>query len=96
MTNKGNTWIVAIVVLLLCAAIFSTLWPAHLAPDKSGNPSYPLVLCINTPAGLLTYRISVEESDLFDHLPKRDTPIGPTDRTVILMALASELLVAAK
>ena len=86
----------ALVRELLYASILSTFWPAHICPAKRANDEYKHVLCVQTPAGLLTWRVTAEELSLFEHLPRREQAINATDRTAILLALATDLLVEAK
>lgn len=72
---------------LLYGAVLCRFWPAYIAPCKVPNPDYPSVLCVKSPMGLLTWRVSPDEAMLFEHLPKRDTPTAPADRTPILLHL---------
>lgn len=73
------------------AAILARLWPAYIANDSRENPSFPHVLCVDSPAGLLTWRMSADELDLFEFLdvPRKNLPIAPRDRQPVLMALAA-------
>lgn len=42
---------------------------AHLEPPKRADLLFPAVLCVHTPAGQLTWKLSLEDVDDFRHLP---------------------------
>lgn len=81
---------------LLYAAVFARLWPASLVESKPENEDYPYVLCVESPCGRLTWRISSEEQDYFTERLTSQPNAGEKaeDRTPILMALldAPELI----
>jgi hypothetical protein len=72
--------------------IFARLWPAYITPTKPANNDYPLLLCIESPAGLLIYRVSEEEKVIVedeDWLPTRpNAGEKAVDRTPLLIAIA--------
>lgn len=66
---------------LLWAGIGARMWPSFVAPtpdlrDGSKDDLFPAVLCIDSPAGRLSYRLSKDEIDAFAHVPSRDTYDG--------------------
>ncbi len=73
--------------------IFARLWPSYLTPTAPENKDYPRLLCIDSPAGLLVYRISTEEQAVFkgeDWIATRSNcGEKADDRTPVLMALAA-------
>ncbi len=75
---------------LLYAGVLARLWPAYLAPSKPSNDAFPLLLCVESPAGLLTWRLDSDECVMFDWLEQRDNAgEKATDRTPILHGLAT-------
>ncbi len=76
---------------LLWAAIGSQIWPAYLAEPRKPQENFPYILCLNTPAGLMVYRVSDEELPLFDHLDRRGIEERESgDKWAILHALAQD------
>lgn len=70
-------------------AILARIWPAYIASSK--NADYPYVLCVESPAGLLAWRLDAVDRALLDWLPKRLSElVAVTDRMPILLHLASE------
>lgn len=52
----------------LLLAVFTRLWPSHVAPSKYGG--WPWTVCVHSPAGQLAWRITDEErTTIFAHLP---------------------------
>lgn len=78
---------------LLYAAVFARLWPSYLAEVRPANDSYPVILCVESPAGRLTWRISSEELPYFEEWLKTTPNAGERaeDRTPVLMALSDVL-----
>jgi len=75
---------------LLSGRIFARTWPAYVTAPKTPNASFSLLLCVESPAGLLTYRLSEDEYGLVDGIPRRpNTGENPVDRLPILHALAT-------
>lgn len=89
--RSRQTAIAAIARELLYGGTLARVWPAYLTPVIVVNDEYPLLLCVKSPAGLLTWRISKEEMEFFDWLDVRaNSGERATDRTPILMALAED------
>jgi len=78
---------------LLYAGVFARLWPSYLAEAKPANDSYPAVLCVESPAGRLTWRVSSEEMPYFEEWLQSTPNAGEKaeDRTPVLMALSEAL-----
>ncbi len=74
---------------LMYAVLLSRLWPSYLTAPKRENLEYPLILCVESPAGLLTWRLEPEAvAGWFSGLPKRaNSGEVATDRTGVLLAL---------
>lgn len=75
---------------LLYAGVLARLWPAYITPIPD-NDDYPACLCVESPAGLLTWRLAADERDMpyFAWLERRKTDLKrATDRTPLLLALA--------
>ena len=74
---------------LLYGGTLARIWPAYTTNVRRPNPEYPYLLCVESPAGLLTWRLSEDEAVFFEWLPNRqNTGELAADRTPILMALA--------
>lgn len=77
---------------LLWAAIGARVWPAYLAKPRIEQANFPFILCIDSPAGPIVYRVSAEELPLFDRLERRES--GPDyesgDKMAALLLLASD------
>ena len=79
---------------LMYASILARIWPAHLMPPRqTSDKRFVAILCIETPAGEIVYRLTDEELPVFSHLEER--PIHGGDHTAvtkegILLALATE------
>lgn len=77
---------------LLYAGILARLWPSWMTTPRhpKQNPSFPYLLCIETPAGLLVWRLTENESIFFDWVVRQDND-GRTaeDKEGALYALAS-------
>lgn len=72
---------------ILTARILSRVWPAYTVPWP--NADYPLLVCVDSPAGHLTWRAAADEVDLFAELPQRQRGKEmPLDRTEVLHNLA--------
>jgi hypothetical protein len=67
-------------------------WSAYLTEPKNikQNPGFPALLCIDTPAGLAVWRLSLDELDAFkEWLPyKENDGRVAEDKAVLLYALA--------
>ncbi len=75
---------------LLYAAILSRLWPSFKAELKRQDPKFPCVLCIDTPAGRIAYKLSVEDMEGFEHVTdwrEDDAPCSATDKLARLLDL---------
>jgi hypothetical protein len=77
---------------LLYAGILARIWPAFLTEPTVPQVNFPALLCIESPAGLLVWRLSADELAGFqDWIPYRDNPGTPAeDKFAALYALAME------
>jgi len=78
---------------LMTGVVLARLWSAYLMPPHYPNEEFPLMLCVNSPAGLLTWRMTGDESDYVKQwlqleLRRNTTHQDPVDRLPILQALA--------
>ncbi len=72
---------------LLYCGILARLWPSFVA--EVDNPVYPWIVCVQSPAGELTWRLTEEERPFFDWMETGATSLKRAiDRTPTLMALA--------
>ena len=74
-------------------AIGSRIWPSYLFLPRATQPNFPALVCIESPAGPMVYRVAADELTLFDHLERRQD--GPTtyiagDKMIALLHLATE------
>ncbi len=76
---------------LMTAGIFARIWPAYLTTPKIQNDTFPLLLCVESPAGLLVWRLSVDERAFFEDWIRLRPSNGeaPSDRLPILQNLAA-------
>ncbi len=73
---------------LLYAGIIARLWHSYISDVV--NTDFPFLLCVDSPAGLLTWRLTNEESEMFDWVERGATHLKRAiDRTPILHALAA-------
>ena len=74
----------------LCwASIASRFWPACLMKPRIEQLNYPFLCAIETPAGRIVYRVSLEELPLFEHLERKPNDgADQTDKAAALLALA--------
>lgn len=78
---------------LLYAGILARMWPAYVATGdpKRVNADFPYILCVDSPAGTLRWRLSEEEREMFDWIDVTDwNGEKPVDRTATLLALATD------
>lgn len=74
---------------MLTAAILARLWPSYLTTPRYENAEYPALLCVESPAGLLVWRVSADELPTFGWLkPRVRTTEDAKDRIPTLQALA--------
>lgn len=52
-------------------AVLARCFPAFIAPPAKPQPTFPAIVCIETPKGQLIWRLSLDDKPLFDHLPER-------------------------
>lgn len=50
---------------LLYAGILARIWPAYLTEPLKEQPNFPALLCVDSPAGLLVWRLDLEELEGF-------------------------------
>lgn len=75
---------------LLYAGILARIWPAYVAHSVV-NTGFPYLLCVDSPAGTLRWRLSDEEREMFDWVNVTDwNGEKPVDRTAVLLALATD------
>ena len=78
---------------ILAAAIFSRVWPSHLARPRVEQVNFPFVVCIHSPAGQLAWRVHQDELPLFAHLkeaPNDGQDYTADDKRVRMLHLATE------
>src|SRR6478752_4348138 len=63
---------------LMWASIGSRIWPSYLFKPRQEQQNFPALVCIESPAGCIVYRLSLDELDLFEHITDRRQE-GPTD-----------------
>ena len=78
---------------MLWAAIGTQWWPSYLFPPRIPQKNSPWMLCIESPAGPIVYRLWDDDRPLFEHLERRER--GPEhyqtgDKDITLLALATE------
>lgn len=61
----------AVIRELCWAAVGSHIWPSFLCPPQKPQPLFPWLLCLDTPAGRLVYRVADGELHMFEHLDRR-------------------------
>lgn len=77
---------------LIYAGVLSRVWPSYITtPNKlRNNPSFPYLLCVKSPAGLLVWRLTEDEAIFFDWLEERPNDGADSeDKAATLYALAS-------
>ena len=76
---------------LLYAAILSRLWPSFRTKPERDDPKFPQVLCIDTPAGRIAYKLTSDDLDGFEHVTewrdRDDAPCSATDKLARLLDL---------
>ena len=71
------------------AAILARLWPSYLTAPRYENAEYPALLCVESPAGLLCWRVGADELPLYCFLKHRArTTEEAKDRIPVLQLLA--------
>jgi hypothetical protein len=78
---------------LLYAGILARIWPAFLTEPKQPQVNFPALLCVESPVGLLVWRLTLEELEGFKEtgLKYRANPGMPAeDKMAALYALAME------
>lgn len=77
---------------LLHAAILAWMWPAYITTcdPRKPNDAFPWILCVESPAGVLRWRLSSEERQFFDVRTQDWDGEQPVDRTAVLLALATD------
>jgi hypothetical protein len=78
---------------LLYAGILARLWPSWVTTPShpKTNPAFPKLLCVETPTGLLVWRLTADEAEFFDYVAQKENDGRPAGhKEGILYALASE------
>ncbi len=77
---------------LLYAGVLSRLWPAYLTQPCRDNPVFPWLLCVESPIGVIVWRLTEEERPFFEWITDYRTNTGERahDRIAILMALSAD------
>ncbi len=79
---------------LLYAAILSRLWPSFRTKPERDDPKFPQVVCIDTPAGRIAYKLTAEDLEGFEHVTewreKDDQPCSSSDKFTRLLLLSVE------
>lgn len=76
---------------LLYAGILARLWPSYVTTVIRENPEFPWLLCVESPVGLLIWRLSIEERPFFEWIAEKpNAGERAIDRTPLLMALAAD------
>ncbi len=79
---------------LLWAAIGSRIWPAFITlPWKRQTGEFTHMLCIDSPAGRIAYRLRADELPMFEHLPRKENDgleCGAGDKLSRLLHLATD------
>lgn len=75
---------------LMMAGILARLWPSYLTTPKIPNEEYPLLLCVESPAGRLIWRLSIDELAFFEDWISTQPRVDetPADRLPVLQSLA--------
>lgn len=50
------------------SAYLAAVYPSHISPSDPDEPDWQ-VLIVETPTGQMSWHISAEDMDLFDHVP---------------------------
>lgn len=80
-------------MVLLHAAILSRIWPSFLTMPIKRQRNFGWLLCIDSPAGRLAYRVTDEELPMFEHLERKENDhveCGAGDKFSRLMHLATD------
>ena len=76
----------------LCyAGILARVWPSYITEPIKPQPHFPFLLCVESPAGLLVWRLSDEEVVMFQYLPCRKNDGRKAEEKVpALLSLAAD------
>lgn len=79
---------------LMLASILTRVWPAYLFKPIKVQVNLPAMLCLETPAGPICWRLGIDELELFTHIQDRreDGPEGYEvgDKEARLLLLSTE------
>ena len=76
---------------LAYAGILARFWPSYITEPLKPQPGFPFLLCIETPAGLLAWRVTEDEIEGFKHLTCRPNDGRKAeDKVPTLLALAMD------
>jgi hypothetical protein len=76
---------------LLMAGVLARVWPAYITEPIKPQPGFPFLLCLESPQGLLVWRLSAEEAPFFDYLPtRRNSGQKAEDKVAAMFTLAAE------
>jgi hypothetical protein len=77
---------------LLYAGVLSRVWPSYLTVPRRPNADYPWLLCVESPVGVIVWRLATDEREFFEWVTEERPNAGERahDRTAILMALSAD------
>lgn len=76
---------------LLLVSILTRFWPARLMRPSSPQQTFRWLLELDTPAGLVVWRVTDEEAEIFSHVEHREakSKAPAIDKTAVLLSLAT-------
>jgi hypothetical protein len=79
---------------LMLVSILTRFWPAYLFHPTKEQINLPYMICLETPAGPICWRVGTDELELFAHI-KRRLQTGPEhyqsgDKEALLVLLSTE------
>lgn len=76
---------------LLLVSCLTRFWPARLMRPSSPQASFTWLLELDTPAGMVFWRVTDDEEPLFAHVEHRETKsrAPAIDKTSVLLSLAT-------
>jgi len=77
--------------IIAVAAVLARVWPSWIAPAKRPDPLFPLVLCIESPAGRLAYRLAEDDMPALEHVAHRQKNDGVSCSKIERLGRLSDL-----